>query len=354
MQPGRRAALRNLCVLGVAGALPLGHTIAGYRQDPTGSIMTVSGPVDPADLGFCLPHEHLLSRFGAEPAEPPVYDSKRVDDQVLPYLAYLKTLGITAIADCTAYNFGRAPEQLRQLAETSELHLITNTGYYGAADDRYVPATAYRLTAEQIATEWIREFEAGIGDTGVRPGFVKTAVDPGPLSEIDAKLIHAAALTHRATGLTLAVHTGNNVPAAAQIRVVLEGEGLAPDAWTWTHAQDVPDPDPLLRAAESGTWISLDGIKTPYYQNGKLQGSTTLDRHLEHLLALREAGFLNRVLLSHDGSAFPPAPAGPRPMDFISNTFLPLLRASGVSEEEIETLTITNPARYFTIRKRLR
>ena len=354
MQPGRRAALRNLCVLGLAGTLPLGTARAAGRQDPAGSVMTVNGPVDPADLGVCLPHEHLLSRFGAAPAEPPEYDSRRVDDQVLPYLAYLKTLGIAAIADCTAYGFGRAPERLRQLGATSGLHLITNTGYYGAADDRYVPAAAYRLTAEQIATEWIGEFEAGIGDTGVRPGFVKTAVDPGPLSEIDAKLIHAAALTHRATGLTLAVHTGNNVPAAAQIRTLLEGEGLAPDAWTWTHAQDVPDPEPLLNAAATGTWISLDGIKTPYYQNGNLQGTSTLDRHLEHVLALREAGFLDRILLSHDGSAFPPAPAGPRPMDFLSNTFLPLLRASGVSDEEIETLTVTNPARYFTIRKRLR
>lgn len=354
MQPGRRTALRNLCVLGLAGTMPLGRALAGAGQDPAGSILTVTGPIDPADLGFCLPHEHLLSRFGAEPAEPPAYDARKIDEQVLPYLAYLKVLGIAAIADCTAHGFGRAPELLRQLATASGLHLVTNTGYYGAADDRYVPAAAYRLTAEQIAAEWIGEFEGGIRNTGVRPGFVKTAVDPGPLSEIDAKLIHAAALTHRATGLSLAVHTGNNVPAAAQIRTILAGEGLAPDAWTWTHAQDVPDPEPLLRAAETGTWISLDGIKTPYFQNGKLQGSATLDRHLEHLLALREAGFLDRILLSHDGSTFPPAPAGPRPMDFLSNTFLPLLRASGLSDAEIETLTVSNPARYLTVRKRLR
>ena len=354
MQSGRRAALRQLCVLGLAGTVPLPPALSRSRQDPAGSVMTVSGPIDPADLGCCLPHEHVLSRFGAEPAEPPVYDGQHIRDQVLPYLAYLKTLGIAAIADCTAYSFGRAPERLQDLASSSGLHLLTNTGYYGAANDRYVPAAAYRQTAEQIAAEWIREFEHGIGDTGIRPGFIKTAVDPGPLSEIDAKLIHAAALTHRATGLTLAVHIGNNVPAAAQIRTVLDGEGLAGDAWTWTHAQDVPEPEPLLRAAENGTWISLDGIKTPYYQNGKLQGNATLDRHREHLLALREAGFLNRILLSHDGSAFPPAPAGPRPMDFLSNAFLPLLRASGLSAEEIETLTVTNPARYFTIRKRLR
>lgn len=353
MHAGRRDALRKLGLLGVAGCLPLPFSATPLRQDPAGMVMTVTGPIDPADLGFCLPHEHVLSRFGSEPADPPAYDEDDAADRVVPYLRYLRDLGVAAIADCTTYNFGRDAALLARLARESELHLITNTGFYGAADDRYLPAAALTQTADEIAAGWIREFEDGIGTTGVRPGFVKTAVDPGPISEVDAKLVRAAALTHRATGLPLAIHTGNNVPAAAQQRTILEGEGVSLAAWTWTHAQEVPDPEPLLEAAAAGAWISLDGIKTPYYQNGQLTGQSTLDRHLDHLLRLREAGLLDRVLLSHDGSTYPPAPAGPRPMDFLSNTFLPLLRAAGLSEEEVTGLTVGNPARYFTLRKQL-
>ncbi|WP_116108751.1 phosphotriesterase [Lewinella sp. IMCC34191] len=357
MPIGRRDALRTLAALSVAGYLPSGKVWSNSSvppiQDFSGTVMTVAGPIDPGDLGFCLPHEHVLSRFGEAPAEPAEFDEALVEAEVVPYLRYLGELGITAIADCTAQTFGRNAPLLAKLSTESGLHLITNTGFYGAAEDRYVPEEAYQLTAEEIAARWIEEFTNGIGQTGIKPGFVKTAVDNGPISEIDAKLVRAAAITHRETGLSLAVHTGNNAPAAAQQLIILEGEGVHPSAWTWTHAQNVPDPEPLLQAAAAGAWISLDGIKLPYYQAGKLQGSDTFDRHLQLLLALREAGYLEQVLLSHDGSSFPPDLDSRRPMDFLSNAFLPVLRSENFSEEEIDTLTFRNPATYFTIQKRL-
>ena len=33
-----------------------------------GKIMTVSGPIAPDEMGFTLPHEHVMSTFGAESA----------------------------------------------------------------------------------------------------------------------------------------------------------------------------------------------------------------------------------------------------------------------------------------------
>lgn len=315
--------------------------------------MTVNGPIAPEELGFCLPHEHVLSRFGIDPVEPPEYDEAAMVEEVVPYLTYLRELGVGAVADCTAYSFGRAPALLRKLSEASGLHLLTNTGWYGAADDRYVPEEAYRLSAEEIAERWIAEFADGIGGTGIRPGFIKVAVDGGPLSPIDAKLVRAAALTHRATGLTIKAHTGDNAPAARQQLDLLVEEGVAPGAWTWTHAQNTPDAQDLIEVARRGAWISLDGIKTPYFANGRMQGSDTLDRHLNHLLALREADLLGRVIISHDGSSFPPEGTVRRPMDIISNSFLPLLRAHGLSPAEITVLTVDNPARYFTLSRQL-
>jgi hypothetical protein len=29
-----------------------------------GKIITINGPIDPIKMGFCLPHEHVLSCFG--------------------------------------------------------------------------------------------------------------------------------------------------------------------------------------------------------------------------------------------------------------------------------------------------
>jgi phosphotriesterase-related protein len=259
-----------------------------------GQIMTVTGPVAPDDLGPILPHEHVLSRFGAPPARRPDYDLAAVFDTVVPILERIKELGCDAIMDCTAAYFGRDPLIMRRLAEISGLHLVTNTGYYGAADDRYVPDHAYQASPEQLAARWLQEWTDGVEGTGVRPGFVKTAVDSEGFSEIDRKLVRAAALTHRESGLTLAVHTSGNVPAAQEQLRILREEGVSPEAWIWVHAQNVDDLDVLSDAAGQGAWIEFDAIRPD-----------TIERHVALTQAMKQRGHLGRVLLSHDGSSFP-------------------------------------------------
>ena len=107
----------------------------------TDQIMTVTGPIAPEKLGFTLPHEHIMSIFGADPARYPDYPTERLLGQVLPYLAMVKSLGVSALADCTTAYFGRHPELLRRISNESGVLLLTNTGYYGAMKNRYVPHT---------------------------------------------------------------------------------------------------------------------------------------------------------------------------------------------------------------------
>ena len=95
--------------------------------------------------------------------------------------------------------------------------ILSNTGYYGAAEDKHLPAFAFTETADQLAARWIREAERGIDDTAIKPAFMKIGVDAAPLSEIDAKLVRAAAITHRATGLPIASHTGTGAAAMAEL-----------------------------------------------------------------------------------------------------------------------------------------
>lgn len=313
--------------------------------------MTVRGPIAPESLGFCLPHEHIVLRFGEEPQEPPQFDDEAVFGLLLPYLQYISSLGVKAIADCTASYFGRHPALLRRLSEAGNLHLLTNTGFYGAAQDRYVPEMAFNASPQEIAAIWVGEFKNGIGETGVRPGFVKTAIDPGPLSAIDHKLIEAAALTHLQTGLSLAVHTAGNVEGAFAQLAVLEQYKVRPDAWIWVHAQESEDVQPLLEAAARGAWISLDGVCAGYYdpEKRKLTHSNSILRHMAHLRALRDAGFLNQVLLSHDGWIMPSPVLDIRPFDSLMTTLIPMLQLSGFKPAEVYQLTTRNPAKAFTI-----
>jgi phosphotriesterase-related protein len=302
--------------------------------------MTVNGPVAAGALGLALPHEHVMSTFGAEPERYPTYSVDRLLAQVLPYLARLKTLGVRALLDCTAAFFGRHPELLRRIARESEIYILTNTGYYGAANNRYVPPHVFHETSRQIAARWTREWQDGIDETGVRPGFIKTAIDAGPLTETAEKLLRAAALTHLRTGLTIQTHTGDNAPAALAMLDLLAQEGVHPSAWVWVHAHAAQDAGPLLDAARRGTWISLDGLSPA-------SAATILAR----LQALKAAGLLENALLSHDGDSYQFDGAF-RPYDYLLADFIPRLGEAGFTREEIDLVTVANPARAFTVRVR--
>ena len=302
-------------------------------------IMTVTGPAAPEELGIFLPHEHIMSTFGADPARYPEYPVDALLERVLPYLARMKTLGLGALADCTAAFFGRHPELLRRISVESGVRLLTNTGYYGAAYDRYVPPHAYRETAEQIAARWTREWQDGIDETGIRPGFIKTAVGDGPLSEIDRTLIRAAALTHLQTGLTIQTHTGDNWQAAGEMLEILHAEGAHPSAWVWVHAHSMPEPERLLEAARQGAWISLDGLSQQ--RAGHILG---------FLQGLKREGLLGQVLLSHDGDLY--CFGDFRPFEYLLTEFITLLQENGFTQEEVNRLTVNNPARAFTVQVR--
>jgi predicted metal-dependent phosphotriesterase family hydrolase len=134
---------------------------------------TVRGPVEAGRLGFALAHEHLFSNFGGDPAEPALYDTARLLAAVVPAAEKAKALGARVLFDATTAYFGRAPRLLDEISRRTGLHVVTNTGYYGAANDRYVPQHACDESPDQLARRWSAEFERGIGDTGIRPGFIK-------------------------------------------------------------------------------------------------------------------------------------------------------------------------------------
>ena len=73
----------------------------GKASSFTGKIMTVNGAIAPDDLGPCLTHEHILSRFGLDPMEPPAYDREKVLKEVWPYLNYIRELGAQSIMEFT-------------------------------------------------------------------------------------------------------------------------------------------------------------------------------------------------------------------------------------------------------------
>jgi len=309
-------------------------------QAAVGKIMTVTGPIEPERMSVTLPHEHVMSAFGSDPARYPFYDLASLSQVVSPYLNYVKSLGVSTLVDCTAAYFGRHPELLKRFSLESGLNILTNTGYYAAADDRYVPAHAFRETVDQIAGRWVREWEEGIDGTDIYPGFIKTAVDDGPLSEIDRKLIVAAVYTHRQTGLTIQTHTGDNWSAVEAILSILNEQKVQPAAWIWIHAHAMQAIDKVAWAAEQGAWVSLDGLSEQSAQH-----------HLDFVKELKQRGLLNHVLLSHDGDSYNEGQF--RPFHFLFTSFIPLLEKNGFSQQEIRQMIVDNPRRAYTVQVKM-
>lgn len=301
-------------------------------------VYTVNGWIGVEELGITLTHEHVMSNFGKETGETGEYDEAALLDQVIPYLRELHHLGVRTIVDCTTEYFGRRVDLLKTISDSTGIQLITNTGMYGSANDRYVPAFAYEVGVDSLANIWIAEFQQGIQETEIRPGFIKLAFDDGPPSEIDIKLFEAGIMAHKTTDLTLAVHTGNNPEAAALQQRLLEQYGVGLDAWIWTHANKVENDSLLLDAAARGAWISLDGVK-----------ESNVGEYVERLKRFQSQSRLDRVLLSHDGNGFP---GGGSIRDFsaIPKFLIPALLENGFTKEELYQLQVINPQRAFGLK----
>lgn len=342
MYLSRRNFIRQSLYLSAASSMPFSGFSATTK---TSEVITVGGPIKARNMGMTLIHEHILVDFiGADKISFDRWDREQVVKKVLPYLMEIKDLGVKTLVECTPAYLGRDARLLEELSERSELNIITNTGYYGARDNQHLPEHTFSESAEQLAERWIKEFENGIDGTGIKPGFMKIGVDSGPLSDMHRKLVSAAAITHKATGLTIASHTGPALPAFEEMKILTE-EGVALNAFIWVHAQNEEDSQKHVEAAQQGAWVSLDGLS-----------ESSVERYLEILRLLKANKLMNKVLLSHDAGWYRPGePNGGkfRAYTDIFKFMLPAMRNHGFSEKEIKTILVNNPADAFTIRKRL-
>jgi phosphotriesterase-related protein len=309
-----------------------------------GRIMTVRGWVDSGDLGIVLSHEHILVDFiGAEQTGYHRWDKTEVTRVIRPYLQDVAKAGVQSFFECTPAFIGRDPVLMRMLSQELDMHLITNTGLYGARDNMFLPPYAWEESADQLAHRWIREWEDGIEDTGIRPGFIKIGIDRGPLSEQHEKLVRAAARAHLRSGLTIAAHTGTAVGAFEEFDVLKE-EGVHPSAMIWVHAQAEDDLMKHVEAAKMGAWVSLDGVQ-----------DDNAARYVDMLQNMKEHGLLSKVLISHDAGWYRPGePDGGKVRGYtaIFKHLLPALRENGFVQSEIDSLLIINPARAYTVQVR--
>ena len=319
-------------------------------SDLLSQVVTVSGPIEPEEMGLALIHEHVMVDWvGADSTGYHRWNRNEVVERALPYLQELKEYGVSSFLDCTPAYLGRDPYILQKLADRTGIHILTNTGYYGSGNNKYIPAEIMAASAEEMASHWVDEFKHGIDGSGIRPGFIKISVEnEGNLSEIHKNLVKAAALTHLETGMTIVSHTGGDAPAMAQIELLRE-MGVSPRAFVWTHAQNGTISG-YLQAAAQGAWISLDNINGDTSQNP--DGFGNIAWFTKTLLELKNRGVLNQVLISHDAGWYNVGQENGgnyRGYTDLFTKLIPQLKQNGFTQKDIDMVLIQNPQRAYAI-----
>ncbi len=322
-------------------------------QQASTQIMTVTGQIPTEKMGLTLVHEHVMVDWvGADSTGYDRWDKQEVFSRALPFVKEAQGYGVMTILDCTPAYLGRDPQVLKMLSEATGVQFLTNTGFYGFGENKFVPERVLKSSAEEIAAEWMDEFRNGIEGTGIKPGFIKISVEAeDTLSDTHQKLVQAAALTHLKTGLTIVSHTGKDAPAMAQIKILKE-MGVSPEAFVWTHAQNGTLKG-YLTAAGQGAWISLDNVNSEPTTEDNAAGN--IDWYVDVLSSLKKSNLLNKVLISQDSGWYNVgAPNGGDYKGYtaIFTALLPALRKSGFTQDDIDQLLLTNPEKAYALRVR--
>jgi len=308
-------------------------------------VMTVLGPVDPASLAFTLPHEHTQCTLWHIQDRWDYWELTPDEPVILEELRLFREAGGTALADLTLPGIGRDPAWLRRLAERSGLHIVMGGGWYRTA---YYPTEVMidRRSVDSLADELVREATDGVGDTGIRTGILgEIGTDKPWITPAEERVHRAVARASRLTGMAVMTHAVMSPVGLAQLEV-MEDAGVDPWRVVIGHADSYPDLAHYLRSLERGASIEFDFLGmsfTPMEKYGE-------GRTVELLLELLHRGHADRVLLSQDvchnsqlrryeGNGY----------TYLQTTFLPRLREAGVSDAEIDQLTIANPRRILTI-----
>jgi predicted metal-dependent phosphotriesterase family hydrolase len=307
-------------------------------------VQTVLGPIDPADLGFTLPHEHTQIALWHIESRWDYWQLTRDEPVILDELARFSAAGGSGLVDLTLPGVGRDPAWLRRLAEASGLHLVMGCGWYRTA---YYPPEARidRRSTDDLADELVAEIEGGVGDSGVRPGIIgEIGTDKPWVSPAEERVHRAAARAARRTGLAITTHAVLSDVGLAQLRI-FEEEGADLGRVIVGHADSYPNLDHYLAIIERGANLEFDFLGMPWERERLGEA-----RVVELTCELLGRGHADRLFLSQDVCNDTQLKAfGGNGYTYLTETFLPRLRAAGVSEAEIDTMTVANPRRLLTI-----
>lgn len=314
------------------------------------SVYTVLGPVEPGALGFTHCHEHLCILPGRSAQVNPALC---IDDEMrtLRELQAFRAAGGGAIVDAQPVGCGRSAEVLARLAQQSGVHIIASTGFHKML---FYPEGhwIFAWSEDQLTDLFCAELEHGMcrtaddapptGQTGIRAGIIKTALDAGTMDAQYQKLFAAAARAAVTTGAPLMAHIeqGSDPRALADF---WQQRGVDLRRVLFCHMdRAVPDLAVHKEICARGITLEYDTIAREKYHGN--------EREVEIVQELVAAGYGGQLTMGLDVTRERLAAYGGAPgLCFLKETFVPMLLAAGISTATVRDIFVNTPARVLAM-----
>jgi phosphotriesterase-related protein len=343
----------------------------------SGKVMTVLGPIDPAEVGPTLLHEHIVSDISSMVGEPTDPEARRLfelpialenlaeirwsragmlsrqnidlndPDEAVAELSELSQAGGRTVVEASPIGMRGATEALPEISRRSGVNLVKGTAFFV---DPFVPAGYRDASVDSLAAVMIGEFEDGVGDTGVRAGIIDEIGTSSPVTDVEARVLAAAVQAARATGMSIVVHLDPWAKAGLQVVDILESAGADLSRVVIGHLNPtLPDIDYHRAIAQRGCVLGYDlcgydivltpGRFPPYdWETADAVAQLTRDGYGDRLtLSLDTA--LKTDLRMYGGWGYA----------HILLRVVPLLAERGLTVDQIATITTGTPTRLLTL-----
>lgn len=253
-------------------------------------IKTVLGTknMDLTNAPTALSHEHIAGfSYYLRMMSKEYFDFNEIENKAASILKKLKTkhdLGL--FCDCSAINIGRDVELLKRVSKKSGVNIVCSTGFYYNAEP-----VMFSMSEKSIAKIIIEDA------ININAGIIKAAVEDAEPTAFNYKLLKSAAIAHSELHLPIVLHANAlNKNGIKAIKYLLNF-GVAPQWITAAHLSDTEDIEYIKSIAEIGCFIGFDRLY-------KIENSEYINSKINQILYLCEAGYENRIVLSHDDSVF--------------------------------------------------
>lgn len=319
------------------------------------TVQTVRGPIDTADMGVTLMHEHVFvltmdSQHQWETHVEEWDEQVRVADAIAR-LREVVEVGVHTIVDPTVDGLGRDIPRIARINEqVPELNILVATGVYTYTDVPHFFAHrgpgALPDLPEPMVDLFVKDIEQGIQGTDVKASFLKCAIDHHGLTAGVERVLRACAKTQLRTGVPLMVHTHPGSRTGFEVQKVLADEGVPPTSVLLAHSGDTTDADHLQSLADAGFLLGMDRFG--------IDLTLDFDSRVGIVAEMCRRGYAERMVLAQDASCHidwiqPDLKAFMPNWHYlhIHRDVLPALLDRGVTQDQIDQMLVANPRRFF-------